>query len=158
MSAEPVDVVWELDAPEDTALLGEIARVSEALRGAVGCGERDLCVLLVDDAKIQALNAQWRGDDKATDVLSFPVDDPGPGGGPRLPLGDIVISMDTCARQAGDHGWGMAQEVTFLLVHSVCHLLGHDHGTSTEAARMRAEEDRLLALVAPDQERPPTPY
>ena len=50
------------------------------------------------------------------------------------------------------------EEVTFLLVHGFCHLLGHDHGEPEEAARMRAEEDRLLALVAPDLRRPPTPY
>jgi probable rRNA maturation factor len=157
MSAEPIDVVWELDAPEDTALMSEVRRVTEALREAVGSAHRDVCVLLVDDAEIQALNAQWRDEDKATDVLSFPVDDEGPEG-PPVPLGDIVISVDTCGRQAADHGWGVAQEITFLLVHSVCHLMGHDHGESTEAAEMRAEEDRLLAIVAPDQARPPTPY
>lgn len=157
MSAEPIDVVWELDAPEDTALMSEVRRVTEALRDAVGSAHRDVCVLLVDDAEIQALNAQWRDEDKATDVLSFPVDDEGPEG-PPVPLGDIVISVDTCARQAADHGWGVAQEITFLLVHSVCHLMGHDHGEPTQAAEMRAEEDRLLAIVAPDQARPPTPY
>lgn len=157
MNADPVDVVWELDTPQDAALVREVARVSEALRVAVGAPERDLCVLLVHDAEIQALNAQWRGEEKPTDVLSFPVDDEGPQG-PTMPLGDIVISLDTCARQAADHGWGVAEEITFLLVHSVCHLLGHDHGEPGEASRMRAEEDRLLAIVAPDQVRPPTPY
>ena len=157
VTADSVDVVWELNDPEDAALVSEVARVTEALRVAVGASDRDVCVLLVHDAKIQALNALWRGEEKPTDVLSFPVGDEGPEG-PPSPLGDIVISLDTATRQAADHGWDLTQEVTFLLVHSVCHLVGHDHGEAVEASEMRAEEDRLLAIVAPDQARPPTPY
>ena len=157
MSGEPVDVIWELDAPEDERLVNEVARVAEALRLAVDASERDLCVALVDDEEIQRLNEQWRDEAKPTDVLSFPVDAHGPEG-PPLPLGDIAISVETCTRQAAEHDWGVHEEITFLLVHSVCHLLGHDHGHPDEASAMRAEEDRLLAIVAPGQSRPPTPY
>ena len=157
MEADPVDVLWEHPRDLDQGLIEEVARVAEALRAAVGAANRDLCVALVDDAEIRRLNEQWRGEDKPTDVLSFPVDAEGPEG-PVVPLGDIAISLDTCARQAETHGWSLAEELTFLLVHSVCHLLGHDHAELEEAARMRAEEDRLLARVAPGQRRPPTPY
>lgn len=157
MSAEPVDVIWELDTPEEAQLVSEVARVAEALRVAVQAQERDLCVALVDDEEIQRLNEQWRGESKPTDVLSFPVDTHGPEG-PPMPLGDIAISVETCSRQAAEHGWSVVEEITFLLVHSVCHLLGHDHGEAEEAGAMRAEEDRLLAIVAPGQRRPPTPY
>ena len=157
MTAEPVDVLWELEEPEDAELVEAVARVSEQLRRSVGAEDRDLCVALMDDLAIQLLNQQWRNETKPTDVLSFPADADGPEGAPS-PLGDIAISLETCARQANAHGWSLLEEVTFLVVHSVCHLMGHDHGEPDEAAAMRAEEDRLLAIVAPGQSRPPTPY
>ena len=157
MMAEPVDVLWELEGPEDVELVEAVARVAEVLRRSVGAEERDLCVALMDDDAIQTLNQQWRSEAKPTDVLSFPADADGPEGAP-IPLGDIAISLETCGRQATAHGWSLVEEVTFLVVHSVCHLIGHDHGAPEEAAAMRAEEDRLLAIVAPGQRRPPTPY
>jgi probable rRNA maturation factor len=156
MTTELVDVIWELAAPEDGALVAHAATVTEVLREAVGAVDREICVLLVDDADIRALNLKWRDVDAPTDVLSFPVE-AGPEG-PAGPLGDIVISLETSGQQAAAHGWTLQEEVTFLLVHSVCHLMGHDHGEPGEAARMRAEEDRLLAIAAPGQARPPTPY
>ena len=157
MTADPVDVLWELEEPEDEELVEAVKRVSEQLRRSVGAEGRDLCVAIMDDHAIQLLNEQWRQEPKPTDVLSFPADADGPEGAP-IPLGDIAISLETCARQATAHGWSLVEEVTFLVVHSVCHLMGHDHGAPEEAAAMRAEEDRLLAIVAPGQRRPPTPY
>jgi probable rRNA maturation factor len=156
MTTEPVDVIWELAAPEDGALVAHVAAITEVLRAAVNVAEREICVVLVDDADIEALNLKWRDVDGPTDVLSFPVE-AGPQGPPG-PLGDIVISLETSGRQAAGHGWSLHEELTFLLVHSVCHLMGHDHGEPGEAAKMRAEEDRLLAIAAPGQARPPTPY
>ena len=149
-------MLWELDGEEDVGLMDHVRSVSDGLRGALGVEEQDLCVLLVDDAAMAALNVRWRGEDRPTDVLSFPAGVP-PKGAPAA-LGDVAISLETCARQAASHGWPLAEEVTFLLVHSLCHLLGHDHGAPEEAAAMRLEEDRLLAIVAPGQRRPPTPY
>jgi len=120
-------------------------------------------VVLTDDPAIRALNRQWRGLDEPTDVLSFPMDEgespAAPTGGEvASPLGDVVISLETAARQAPSHGYTLLDEVRFLLVHGVCHLLGHDHGEPEEAARMRCEEARLLAAIAPGQARPDTPY
>jgi probable rRNA maturation factor len=154
-----VDVLWEHRRDEDEALVALMAQRGEALLTASGQSERELSIVLTDDATIRRYNATWRGEDKATDVLSFPMDEgegllPGGGG----PLGDVVLSVDTAAAQADEHGHSLAHELTFLLVHGFCHLLGHDHAEPEEAQAMRAAEDRLLAQVAPDVRRPPTPY
>ena len=110
--------------------------------------------------QIAGLNQQWRQVDGPTDVLSFPMDE---GDCPASmedhpPLGDIVISLETAARQADGRGHTTLDEVRFLLIHGLCHLLGHDHGEPEEAEEMRAEETRLLAVIAPGQRRPETPY
>lgn len=156
-----VDVLWELDEPDDEALVEACRVAGQTLLEATGHGARDLAVLLTSDEGIRALNLTWRGEDRPTDVLSFAMDEgeelEGPPGEPP-PLGDVAISLETARRQASDLGQSPRQEVLFLLVHSVCHLLGHDHGEAEEARRMRSEEDRLLAIVAPGQVRHPTPY
>jgi probable rRNA maturation factor len=96
---------------------------------------------LTDDAEIHALNRDYRKKDKPTDVLAFAMQE---GGGrehaPGL-LGDVVISLDTAARQARR---GLLAEVEFLWTHGLCHLLGYDHGTDEEEAEMNA---RMRALA-----------
>lgn len=102
--------------------------------------DAELSVLLCDDARIHALNREWRRVDAPTDVLSFPQDD-------EVTLGDVVISTDTAARQAAEQGHPIDRELRVLLVHGVLHLLGHDHREPGEAARMREEEERLLSAL-----------
>ncbi len=156
---DAVGVLWEREDPEDEALLARLEHLGAALLAAAGVSERDLSIVVVDEPAIHALNKQYLGEDKPTDVLSFPMDEgeilasPGP-----RPLGDVVIGLEVAAAQARAHGWSLDEELTFLLVHGFCHLLGHDHAEPGEAAEMRAAEDRLLAAVAPGQRRPPTPY
>ena len=104
---------------------------------AAGLTEAEVSVVLTDDERIRAINLAWRGKDAATDVLSFPQDDP-------LVLGDIVVSLDTARRAAEELGHDVLVEVRVLLVHGLCHLLGYDHETDEEAAEMRALEARLL--------------
>ena len=159
MSPE-VDVLWDRDDAEDDELIQLMVRRGEALMDAAKVAHRTLSVVLTDDPRIAEANSQWRGIDRPTDVLSFPMDEGEllDSGGAPDPLGDVVISLETATRQAADHDLSVAQEVTFLLIHGFCHLLGHDHGEPEEAAAMRAEEDRLLAIVDPDLPRPPTPY
>lgn len=110
---------------------------------AVGRAGAELSLLLVDDAEIRALNAQWRGKDSATDVLSFPSG--GPEGLPVDVLGDVVISVDTARRQAAERGHSVEVELRVLLAHGLAHLLGHDHGDPAQAAAMAAVEAALLA-------------
>ncbi|MCL2029679.1 MAG: rRNA maturation RNase YbeY [Deltaproteobacteria bacterium] len=116
--------------------------------GLVGAG---LSVSLVDDEEMRALNRRYRGRDRATNVLSFPLDDPRPpGGAPRM-LGDVVVSTETILRQAGEPGWAgftVGELLYFHLVHGLTHLLGYDHERGpAEAARQEAETSRLWGLI-----------
>jgi len=108
----------------------------------------ELSIVLCDDAAIHALNKQWRGKDEPTDVLSFPQIEAGAVPVPGGVLGDVVISLETAARQADRLGHSLEVEVRRLLVHGALHLLGHDHvHGGRQAAKMKREEERLLALV-----------
>jgi probable rRNA maturation factor len=160
MPTESVDILWLGKRKEDPAFTSAIRVCAERLQLTTKTSDRELSLVLTDDPTIMGFNQQWRGEHKPTDVLSFPMDEGAAGQAdvPENPLGDIVISLDTAELQASEHAYSLLQEVTFLLVHGFCHLLGHDHGDPEQAALMRAEEDRLLAYVAPGQSRPPTPY
>ena len=85
--------------------------------------QSEACVALSDDATVRELNARYRGKDKATDVLSFPGDDPGVG------LGDILISVETAERNAAGLGRTLAGELDVLALHGFLHVLGYDHET-----------------------------
>lgn len=100
--------------------------------------DAELSVVLCSDAHIRQLNAAWRSNDSATDVLSFPQEHP-------VVLGDLVISLDTAGRQASERGWTAQTELRILLVHGLLHLLGYDHETGADDfAEMAAAERRLL--------------
>jgi probable rRNA maturation factor len=107
-----------------------LARAAEALHVT---GE--LALVLTSDATVRRLNARYRGQDKPTDVLSFP----GPGGDEGL--GDIVISLDTAARNAPRFGRTFAQELDVLTLHGFLHVLGYDH--ETDGGTMDRLERRL---------------
>ena len=99
-------------------------------------------MLFTDDSRQARLNAEYRGKNKTTDVLSFAADDPFH---PQL-LGDVIISVEQARRQCADAGAAaLEQELVRLLVHGLCHLLGHDHHRAGERARMRRAENELLA-------------
>ena len=97
----------------------------------------ELSIALVSDAEMRALNRRWRGQDRPTDVLSFPLQEPGL-------LGDVVISLQTARRQAREGGWPLAAELRRLLAHGLLHCRGYDHAHPGEARRMAAAERRLL--------------
>ncbi|XP_050208572.1 endoribonuclease YBEY, chloroplastic [Mercurialis annua] len=104
----------------------------------------ELSVLLCNDEFIRELNKEWRDEDHATDVLSMSQHIPGLDL-PVLMLGDVVISVETAARQAEERGHSLVDEVRILLVHGLLHLLGFDHEISEEAeAEMEKEEELLL--------------
>ena len=154
-----VSITLEGAAEADGALGKRLLREARALLSEVGLVRREVSLVLTDDVHIRELNRTWRGEDKATDVLSFPMDEPDVIKRPKSgPLGDIVLSLETTATEAAAIGWARDDFATFLLVHGFCHLLGHDHGEPAEAAAMKADEDRFFALVAPGLTRPPTPY
>jgi probable rRNA maturation factor len=149
MSLADVDVSVSEGVGLDERGVERVQRVAEQALVALGRAEDELSVLLCDDATIQPLNRDWRGKDKPTDVLSFPQVEGEIGDGPEL-LGDVVISLDTAARQAAERGHSVEAEVDVLLVHGLLHLLGYDHHDPEEEADMRAEEARVLAALGRD--------
>ena len=127
------------------------AAVFEALRQAAPkvTGVAELSIVLLDDAEQQALNKEWRGLDKPTNVLSFPQIEPF---GPVVGLlGDIVLARETLEREAGELETPFAHHFTHLVVHGFLHILGYDHLEDAEAAEMEGLETRILAtLGVPD--------
>jgi len=110
----------------------------------------EVSVVLTDDDRIRALNRQWRGQDHATNVLSFPAANTISNETPRL-LGDIVIAFETTAREAEIEGKPFAHHVAHLAVHGFLHLLGYDHESDAEAEEMeRLEREILARLDVPD--------
>lgn len=124
-----------------------LVATAKRLLQAVERGDASLSVAVVDDAAIRALNREYRGKDKATDVLSFPLSEgPAPGDGDEL-LGDVVISVETARRQAADYDAPLQRELNRLLVHGVLHLLGYDHVRAGERRVMEREERRLAGVI-----------
>ena len=96
---------------------------------------------------MRELNRGYRGKDAATDVLSFPMEHAPAADAERL-LGDVVISVDTAARQATEYDATLQRELYRLLIHGLLHLLGHDHVRAAERRVMEREERRLAAAIA----------
>lgn len=144
----------QADYPVDAELLSTLNRVLEAAATTEGvAGEAEVSLTLVDDAAIRELNRTYRGVDAPTDVLSFALEETAPEepgytdpGEDRL-LGDIIISVPTAVRQAGEYGHSLARELAFLAVHGFLHLLGYDHATAAGAADMEARQEAILAGV-----------
>jgi probable rRNA maturation factor len=107
----------------------------------------EVSVVFVDDPEMRNLNRNYRGYDKATDVLAFPMNDGRFAAiNPDL-LGDIVVCVPAAKRQAEDREHTLERELTVLLIHGLLHLLGYDHQTRTEEAAMRELECEYLMLV-----------
>ncbi len=98
--------------------------------------DREVEVLLYDDAAIRQLNREHRGIDRPTDVLSFPLDQ----SLDQTPLGSIVLSVDRAREVAEREGHGMNEELALLLIHGMLHLLGYDHETDDGTMRAREAE------------------
>ena len=112
----------------------------------------EISVTLTGDEEVRALNAQWRGKDKPTNVLSFPLSEEADliqakVAGPELLLGDIILARGVCAAEAVEKGVTVEQHATHLIVHGTLHLLGHDHHDDGEAQDMEAREVRALASL-----------
>lgn len=125
-----------------------------ALWAAAAAGARgrhaELAIRIVGKRESRRLNAQWRGKDYATNVLSFPVEGVPSVVRPR-PLGDLVICVPVVAAEAREQGKTQSAHWAHMVVHGVLHLLGHDHEHDAEAERMERLECRILAgLGFPD--------
>ena len=138
------------------ALIRRTIRTALAAEGLTAPCEVD--VLLTDDDGIHEINRELRQVDRPTDVLSFPEFDLTPGQlpGPEdadpgtglIPLGDMVLSMERVAAQAKEYGHSKRRELSYLVTHSVLHLLGYDHlDEGPMKAQMRAREEAIMALL-----------
>ena len=140
------------DEPEDLdldrwGLLAASAARTEGVRGPAELG-----LAFVDEAEIAGLAATWLDSDHPTDVLAFPVEESArrairaaDSQGPPLLIGDVVVCPSIAARQAGEAGHRLADELALLIVHGVLHLLGHDHAGRVESLRMNRRTRSLLA-------------
>ena len=127
------------------AALPSVDAEAQAVLDLLGVGTCELSLLLCDDATIHPLNRDYRKKDRPTDVLSFSQLDRPPEAGELL--GDIVISVETAARQAAERGHSLTTEVRILLVHGICHLLGYDHERDDDALVMEAKEREIQAKL-----------
>lgn len=107
----------------------------------------ELSLVFTGDAAIQAINAEWRGKDKPTNVLSFPAFPLEPGKMPGPMLGDIIIARETVEREAVDLDKSFEDHLTHLLVHGFLHIFGYDHMETDEAEEMESLETRILAAL-----------
>ncbi len=125
------------DALAEKAVLAALAGAKARLKGAA-----EISVLLTDDEEQHELNAQWRGKDSATNVLSFPQIEPF---GPVVGLlGDITLARETLEREAADLGKSLDDHFTHLVVHGFLHILGYDHLEEAEALQMEGLETQIL--------------
>jgi probable rRNA maturation factor len=153
------DVAEEWDNSTDWPALAQrcvaaaIAETKYANRAAGGL-PIEVSVKFTSDAEVRALNRDYRGKDKATNVLSFPMAGPDllaaatDGDDIEILLGDIVLAHGVCAAEAAERGIAMETHAAHLLVHGTLHLLGYDHETGEEdAEEMEAVERRALATL-----------
>ncbi len=147
-----VDILIEWEGWRDLPEAEDIARraIAVAASGAgIGGRNTEVSVLLCDDDAIAVLNGRWRGQEKPTNVLSFPA--PPLYGDAALqekaPLGDIAIAYETLVREARESGKTAPAHLAHLVVHGFLHLAGYDHETDNEAEEMERLEREILARI-----------
>jgi rRNA maturation RNase YbeY len=160
-----VSVVFRCASAKGRSYSRAIKRDATALINAAGLPDCELSLTLTSDASIRALNCEYRKKDRATDVLSFSQIEELDGTPPDprharsalpkvrhregMPLGDVVISIDTALEQAREYGVAPGERLRTLLIHGFLHLLGYDHERSpAEARKMFARERELAAQLS----------
>ena len=150
------DISIEADWPGEAdweALAERAAAAAVSVAPELGHARLSASLLFTSDAEVQLLNAEWRGKDKPTNVLSFPMLERGEllalaADGPPEMLGDIALALETCAREAAEKAVPLADHAAHLIIHGLLHLAGHDHETSSaDATEMEALEIKALASM-----------
>jgi probable rRNA maturation factor len=114
-----------------------------AAAGALSTGGGEVSIVLTDDSAIRTLNRDWRGIDKATNVLSFPAAKTAD----TQFLGDIVIAFETLARECEQEDRQFLHHLAHLTVHGFLHLLGYDHQTDAQAEEMEGIESKIMTFM-----------
>lgn len=135
--------------------------LGEALAGRTSGGPVSVGLTIMDDEGIRKMNAEYRGVDAPTDVISFPMleyeapERPRPGfpspPGEPVHLGDVVISFERAVEQASEFGHSLDREIAFLAVHGAMHLLGYDHEVAEDEIQMRQVEEAVLSRLGLDR-------
>lgn len=99
--------------------------------------DRDVELIITDNSEIKEINREYRGIDKPTDVLSFPLEE-----FDMAPLGSIIISIDKVKEKAKEYSHSESEEFTLLFIHGLLHLLGYDH--EVDSGEMREKEEELI--------------
>ena len=151
-----LDIALEAEWPSPPAWEELVLRAADAaaqVAPELANSRLSASLLFADDAEVRELNREWRGKDKPTNVLSFPMLERedllalSPDGPPEL-LGDIALALETCAREAGEKGVPLEHHAAHLIIHGLLHLAGYDHETGPDdAAAMEALEIKALALI-----------
>lgn len=162
-------LLWEIETKVDPSLLTLMQTAADCALTMEGVKRRcAVSVRLCDDDAIHAINREFRGVDRATDVLSFPmVNYPAgvtAGQADKLlrqalddelnacMLGDLIISVPHALAQAEEYGHSPQREAAYLLVHGICHLMGYDHIEEDDKRRMRAMEEKILSAVGMERD------
>jgi len=152
---------WTEALPDIEALAGTAARLALEAAG-LDPAHWTLCLLACDDARIAALNHDFRAREKPTNVLSWPAFElaperpgarpppPQPATGNRQPLGDVAIALQTTRREAEESATPLKDHVIHLILHGCLHLLGFDHEAEEDAETMEGVETRALARIGVD--------
>ena len=153
-----VDLTREDDGWDDIALETLATRAMGATLAELEVDPEtcEVAILACGDARIAELNTEFRSKAAPTNVLSWPAQDlspprlPDPDPDGTIPLGDIALSYDTCAREAAEQGKTLQAHVTHLIVHGTLHLLGYDHERDEDATVMEALEVEILCKLGLD--------
>ncbi|MEQ1497944.1 MAG: rRNA maturation RNase YbeY [Novosphingobium sp.] len=147
-----IDCTWPTPSGW-TDLAARVLKAAQKVTPELAHPRLSASILLADDAEVHALNREWRGMDKPTNVLSFPMLERDellalPAEGPPELLGDLALALETCTREAADKGISLEHHTAHLLIHGLLHLAGYDHETSAEDARtMELLEIKALAQM-----------
>jgi len=149
------DPEWDSNTRwDELARSAAAAAIAESAFPQLADGPRavEISLRLAGDEEVRLLNAQWRGKDNATNVLSFPMAEgtelaAATSTGPELMLGDIILAHGVCGREAEAKAVPIERHAAHLMVHGTLHLLGYDHADDTQAADMEAREVRALARI-----------
>ena len=154
MKAAKINLLLSRDSeswPDEAILLALCEKVVEKASKELALqanAETELSLVFTDDGEIQSLNAQWRGKDKPTNVLSFPAFPIKSGDPLPVMLGDVILACETVMREAQEEDKPLQNHIAHLVLHGFLHLLGYDHETVADAEIMEGLERQVLATLA----------
>lgn len=122
----------------------DIRKFTQDVLNLLGCGEKELSLVLVNDRQITEINRDYLGRDKPTNVISFAMTEGEFGDLASGLLGDVIISVETAFRHAAESGSRHLDEIQYLVIHGILHLIGYDHETGKDGLKMRKKEAEIF--------------